>query len=54
MPASLIHQYGRMGTRRDGERYLGEMQRHGFGIAEGQHQPGALAMLGADRAEDIG
>ena len=38
----------------DGERYLGQMERHGLGIAEGQHQPRALAVLREDRAEDIG
>ena len=43
-----------MSARGNAERYLGQMQRHGFGIAEGQDQPCALAMLGADRAEDIG
>ena len=53
MPSRLIHQDNSVGTKRDGERYLGEMKRHGFGIAEGQHQPGALAMFRADRAEDI-
>jgi len=35
MPAGLIHQHDRMSTRGDSERYLGEVQRHGFGIAEG-------------------
>src|SRR3546814_13149165 len=30
------------------------MQRHGFGIAERQHQPCALALLRADRTKDIG
>src|SRR3546814_10163350 len=30
------------------------MQGHGFGIAEGQYQPRALAVFRADRAEDIG
>jgi len=54
MPASLIHQDNRVSARGDGERYLGQMQRHGFGIAEGQHQPCALAVFRADRAEDIG
>src|SRR3546814_15775771 len=35
-------------------RYLVQMQGHGFGIAEGQYQPRALAVFRADRAEDIG
>jgi hypothetical protein len=43
-----------VGTRGDYECYLGEMQRHGFGIAERQHQPRALALLRADRTKDIG
>jgi hypothetical protein len=30
------------------------MQGHGFGIAEGQHQPGTFAVFRADRAKDIG
>jgi len=54
VPASLIHQHDRVGTRRDGERYLREMKRHGFGIAEWQDQTSTLAKLGADRAKDIG
>jgi len=54
VPASLIHQYGRVSTRRHGKRYLGEMKRHGLGIAEWQDQAGSLAQLRADRAEDIG
>jgi hypothetical protein len=31
----LIHQYDRVSAWGDGERYLGQVQRHGFGIAEG-------------------
>ena len=54
MPTGLIHQYDSVSARGDGERYFGQMERHGFGIAEGQHQPCTLAVLGADRAEDIG
>jgi hypothetical protein len=30
-----IHQDNGMGTRRDGKGYFGEVQGHGFGIAEG-------------------
>ena len=36
------------------ERDLGQMQVHGIGIAEGQDQPRRLALLWADRAEDVG
>jgi hypothetical protein len=53
VPASLIHQHDRVSAGGDGERYLGKMQRHRFGIAEGQHQPGTLAVFGADRAKDV-
>jgi hypothetical protein len=34
MPTGLIHQYNSVSARSDGERYLGHMERHGFGIAE--------------------
>ena len=54
MPTGLIHHYDSMSAGGDGERYLGQMERHGLGIAEGQYQPRALAVLRADRAEDIG
>ena len=54
VPARLIHQHDGVCTGGDGECYLDEMQRHGFGIAERQHQPRAFALLRADRAEDIG
>lgn len=53
VPASLIYQHDRMSTGRDGERYLDKVQRHGFGIAEGQDQPSALAEFRADRPEDV-
>ena len=54
MPTGLIHQYDSVSAGGDGERYLGQMERHGLGIAEGQHQPRTLAVLRADCAEDIG
>ena len=54
VPSGLIHQDDGMGPRRDGEGYFGEVQRHGFGVAEGQDEPGSLAKFGADCAEDIG
>ena len=40
MPTSLIHQHDRVSAGCDHKRDLGQMQGHGFGIAEGQHQPG--------------
>ena len=54
VPTGLIHQHDRVSARGHGERYLGEMQRHGLGIAKRQDQPGALAKLRANRAEDVG
>ena len=35
VPSSLIHQHDRVSARGDGDRYLCQMQRHGFSIAEG-------------------
>jgi len=62
VPTSLIHQQHTMGARGDREQYLRQMGRHRFGIAQGQHQPGApfgeaqdmLAMFRADCAKDLG
>ena len=54
VPTGLIHQHDRVSAGCDGERYLVQMQGHGFGIAEGQHQPCALAVFRADRAKDVG
>lgn len=54
MPSSLIHQYERVRTRRDGERYLGKVQRHGVGVTERQDEPGTLGVLRADRTVDVG
>ena len=53
VPTSLIHQHDRLSARGDGERYLGQMQRHRFSIAEGKHQPCGLSVFRADRTEDI-
>jgi hypothetical protein len=50
----LIRQHGQVGSRRDGERYFYKMQRHGLGVAEGQDETGALAVLRADRGKDVG
>ena len=54
VPSGLIDQHDRVSARRDGERYFGQMQRHGFGITEGQDQSGTLALFWADRAKDVG
>lgn len=53
MPSGLIHQEDGMSTRRDGERDLRQMQRHGGGVAKGQDQTGPFAQGRADRAEQI-
>ena len=39
---------------RDGDGNLGEMKDHRLAIAFRQHQPSALAVLGADRSENVG
>ena len=54
MPAGLIDEEHGVGARRDGLCDLGEMQVHRLGVASGQDQGGALALLRADGAEDIG
>ena len=54
VPPGLIHQHDRVRARGDGERYPGQVQRHGFGITKGQDEPRALAVFRADRAEDAG
>jgi len=43
-----------VGARRYGQRYLGKMEGHGFGIAKWQDQTGALAKIGTDGTEDVG
>jgi hypothetical protein len=53
MPSGLVEQDCGMGAGRDGGGNLGEMKVHRVGIAFRQHQPGALAVLGADRTENI-
>ena len=53
VPSGLIeHQHG-MCARIDGRADLGEMGGHRRNIAPGHDQRGALALLGADRAEDV-
>lgn len=54
MPTSLIHQHDRLRVGGDGERYLDQVKRPCFGVAEGQDQPGPLALFRADRAKDRG
>ena len=54
VPSGLIHEQHGVSTRRDVERDLGEVQVHSVGVAERQDQPRCLALLGADRAEDVG
>jgi hypothetical protein len=54
MPASLIDQKDGMGSGRDRFADLRKMQVHRFAIAGRQDQGCALALLGADRAEDVG
>src|ERR1700759_341274 len=54
MPTGLIHEQHGMGARRDVERDLFQMQVHGVGVAERQDQPRRLALLRADRTEDVG
>jgi hypothetical protein len=54
MPARLIEYQHGMGTGRDGGGYLGEVERHPFGIAAGQDERRPLALGWTDRAIDIG
>lgn len=54
MPTRLVHQHDRVSARSDPERDLGQMQGHRLGIAEGEHQSRALAVLRADCSKDIG
>ena len=54
VPPSLIDEQDGMGPGRDHFSDLGEVQVHCFGVACGQHQGCSLALLGTDRAEDVG
>ena len=54
VPACLIDQEHGVGARRDGLGDLREMQVHRLGIAGWHNQGRALALLGADGAEDVG
>jgi hypothetical protein len=53
MPAGLIDEKRGVRARRDLGGDFGQVQVHGFGVASGHDERGALAVLGADRAEDI-
>src|SRR6266567_3842520 len=54
MPAGLIEDDNRVGTRGDLGADLVEMKLHGFGVAGGQHEGGAGSAFGAYRTEQIG
>jgi hypothetical protein len=54
MPSGLIDNHHGVGARLDGPGDFPQMQLHCLGIAPGHDQPGALARLGADGAEDVG
>jgi len=54
VPASLIDQEDGVSTGRDGLGNLREVQVHCLGVAGRQDQRRALALLRADRAEDVG
>src|SRR5271165_7169973 len=54
MPASLIDEQRRVRARRDLGRDFGQAQAHRLGVASGHDKGCALAVPGADRAEDIG
>jgi len=54
VPARLIDEQESVRARRDVLGDFGQMQVHRKGIASGQHEAGALALLGANGAEDVG
>ena len=54
VPPRLVEQQHGMSARCYGSRYLGEVEPHALGVAPWQHQTGAFALGGADRAIDIG
>ena len=54
MPAGLIDEQRGVRARRDLGGDFGQVQVHRFGVAAGHDEGRALAVLGADRAEDIG
>jgi hypothetical protein len=54
MPSRLIEEDDGMFARRDAACDFLKMQIHRLGVANGQDERRGLAVLGADRAEDIG
>jgi hypothetical protein len=54
VPASLIDQEDGVSRGRDRFGDLRKMQVHGLAVASRQDQGRALALLGTDRAEDVG
>ena len=54
MPAGLIKDQHGMTSGIDSDTDFLEMFCHGDAVAVGHDKPGALALFGADRAEDIG
>ena len=53
-PTGLIDEQRRVGAWRDLRGDFGQMQVHRLGVASGHDEGCALAVLGADRAEDVG
>jgi hypothetical protein len=54
MPAGLIEQENGVFAGRDNLGDVLKVQVHRFGIAKGQYEARALAVIGTDRAEDVG
>ncbi len=54
MPASLVEQENSVAAWIDGQADFLEMLGHGLRVAPGHDEAGALALGGADRAEDVG
>jgi hypothetical protein len=54
MPSGLVGEKDGVGSRCDPDGDLGEMQVHRLGVASRQDQGRALALLWADRTEDVG
>ena len=54
VPSGLINQEDGVGAGGDGRGDLCEVQVHRLGVAGGQDQSRALALLWADRSEDVG
>ena len=54
VPTGQVHEQDRVCARRDVQGELRQVQVHGVGVADQQEQAGSLALLRADRTEDIG